>query len=218
MRPGLRPEVRPGRDTQDGSPEECRMDAMTEEAKRIRQQDKAARRVTDDMADTLRSGLEGLQVMARTLQEAAERSVWGISELARRSTGQAMQGFGLADGELHGLTAETSQSLRVVAETSAALAHALEDASRDWFRLSQRRLQQNLDGINALARWRSTTEFLALQSSLVLGNLEQNIEASRCLAEITIRMADEATKTITVQAEKTAIQVERTAQRASRAA
>lgn len=129
-----------------------------------------------------------------------------------------MQGIGWAYGELHGLTAETSQNLRAVAETSAALAHAFEDASREWFCLSQRRLQQNLDGFNALARCRSTTELLALQSSLVLGNLEQNIEASRSFAEIAIRMADEATKTITVHVEKTTVHVERTVQRTSRAA
>lgn len=51
------------------------MDAMTEEAKRTRHDGETARWVTEDMADTLRTGLEGLQVMARTLHEAAERSV-----------------------------------------------------------------------------------------------------------------------------------------------
>jgi hypothetical protein len=194
------------------------MDAMTEEAKRIHWQDETARRVTEDIADTLRTGLEDLQVTARTLQEAAERSAGAVSEIARRSTGQAMQGFGLADGELHGLTAETSQNLRAVAETSTALAHAFEEVSREWFCLTQRRLRQNLDGFNALARCRSTSDFLAVQSSLVLDNLKQTVEASRRLADIAIRMADEATRTITVQAEKTTVQVERTAQRASRAA
>jgi len=194
------------------------MDAMTEDAKRIRRQSEAARRVTEDMADTLRAGLEGLQLMASTLQQSAERSLGVVSELGRRSTDQAMQGFSLADGELRGLTLETSQNLRAMAETSTALAHAFADVSREWFRLSQQRLQQNLDGLNALARCRSANEFLAVQSSLVLDNLEQSVEASRRLAEIAIRMADEATKTITVRAEKTTVQVEGTAQRAIREA
>ncbi|PVE21073.1 hypothetical protein DC522_28610 [Microvirga sp. KLBC 81] len=191
---------------------------MNDETQRTRQHGDTARLMTEDLADTLRAGLEGLETMARTLQEVAERSVGAVSELACRASGQSMQGFGLADGELYGLTAETSQNLRAVAKTSTALAHAVEEVSREWIRLSERRLRQNLDGLQALARCRSTTEFLAVQSSFVLDNLEWSVEASRRFAEIAIRMADEATKTITVQAEKTTVQVEETAQRTSRVA
>jgi hypothetical protein len=38
------------------------------------------------------------------------------------------------------------------------------------------------------------------------------------MAELTLQMADEASRTVTVQAEKTTVQMERTAQRSSRAA
>jgi hypothetical protein len=162
----------------------------------------------EEMADTLRSSFESLQVIARTLQEAAERSVETVSELARHSTGQAMRSFSLADEELYELTTEASHNVRVVSETSATLTRAFEDVSREWIRLSQRRLQQNIDAFNALARCRSTTEFLAIQNCLVLNDLERSIETTRSLAEIAIRMSDEAARTITVQAESTTVQME----------
>lgn len=193
-------------------------------AERIRPQSEKVPRITDDMTDALRASLERLKVMDRTLQEAAERSAGAISQLARRSTGRAMQGFGQTDEELRGLIAETSENLRTVAETNTALAHSFEHMSREWFRLSQRRLQQNLDGFSALARCRSTTEFIEVQRSLALAYLEQSVEASRRLAEIAVRMADEATRTISVQTEsppgqaERAVKVEKTVRRVGRAA
>jgi hypothetical protein len=55
------------------------------------------------------------------------------------------------------------------------------------------------------------TELLEVQSSLLRDNLEQTIENSRRIAELTIQMADEATKTVTVQAEKTVQRFDRAA-------
>jgi phasin family protein len=84
--------------------------------------------------------------------------------------------------------------------------------------LSQRRWQRNLDGLNALARCRSLQDLVAVQSSLIRDNLEQTLENSRRMAELTLQMADEASRTVTAQAEKTTVQMERTAQRSSRTA
>lgn len=194
---------------------------MREEARRSSQHADRALGTTEDMADTLRAGLESLQVLACTLQEAAETSAGTMAELARRSKGHVMQSLGPTDGELRGLTTETLQNLRAVVENSTALAHAFEGVSREWFRLSQRRLQRNLDGFNALVRCRSTTEFLAVQSSLVLDNLGQSVEASGRVAEIAIRLVDAAMRTIGDQVENTSVEVEKTphvGRRASRAA
>ena len=76
---------------------------------------------------------------------------------------------------------------------------------------SQKRLQRNLDGLQALARCRSMTDIVEVQSSLLRDNLEQTVENSRRIAELTIQMADEATRTVTVQAEKTAQRFNRAA-------
>jgi hypothetical protein len=182
------------------------------EARHSREQGEAVQRVTEDVADTMKAGVEGTQTMVRAMQEAVANSFGAFSELARRSTGQAMPMVGRrAEGEVQGLTEEAAHNLRAVAQSGTALARGLQDMSREVVERSQQRLQRNFDGLQALARCRSMTDFVEVQSSLLRDNLEQTLENSRRLAELTIQMADEATKTVTVQAEKTAQRFNRAA-------
>jgi hypothetical protein len=171
------------------------------EARRSREQVEAVQRVTEEVADTLRAGVESAQTMAQTMQEAVSNSFSAFSELARRSTGQTLD---QPDGTTRGLTEEAAHNLRAVAQSSTVLSRGLQEVSREVVTRSQHRLQRNLDGLQALARCRSMTDLVEVQSSLLRDNLEQTLESSRRLAELTLQMTDEATKTVTVQADKTA--------------
>jgi len=186
-------------------------EARRNEAKRSREQVEAVQRVTEDMADTMRAATEGVQTVARTMQEAVEQSLGAVSDMARLSTSQMMGPFGRSESDAQGVTEQTSQNLRAVAQSSAALARGIQDVTREVFELSQKRWQTNLDGLNQLASCRSLTDLMALQSSLIRSNLEQTINNSRRIAELTAQVADEATRTVTVE-------VQRTAQHISRAA
>jgi phasin family protein len=188
------------------------------EAQHTREQAEAVQRVTEDTAGTLRAGMEGFQTMARTMQETLENSFAAAAEMTRRSTREVTHGFSSTGEDAQGLTEQASQNLRVAAQSGAALARGFQDISREAFEMSQRQWQRNLEGLNALARCRSLQDLVAVQSSLIRDNLEQSVGNSRRLAELTIQMADEATRTVTVQVEKTTVQLERAAQRSSRAA
>jgi hypothetical protein len=182
------------------------------EARRSREQVEAVQRVTEDVADTLRAGVESAQTIAQAMQEAVSNSFGAFSELARRSTGQTLPMVGRpVEGELQGLTEEAAHNLRAVAQSSTALARRLQELSREVVTRSQQRLQRNLDRLQALARCRSMTDLVEVQSSLLRDNLEQTVENSRRLAELTLQMADEATKTVTVHTEKTAQRFNRAA-------
>jgi hypothetical protein len=178
------------------------------EARRSREQVEAVQRVTEDVADTLRAGVESAQTMAQAMQEAVSNSFGAFSELARRSTGQTLD---QPDGTTRGLTEEAAHNLRAVAKSSTVLTRGLQEVSREVVSRSQQRLQRNLDGLQALARCRSMTDLVEVQSSLLRDNLEQTLENSRRLAELTLQMTDEATKTVTVQADKTAQRFHRAA-------
>jgi hypothetical protein len=178
------------------------------EARRSREQVEAVQRVTEDVADTLRAGVESAQTMAQAMQEAVSNSFGAFSELARRSTGQTLD---QPDGTTRGLTEEAAHNLRAVAQSSTVLTRGLQEVSREVVSRSQQRLQRNLDGWQALARCRSMTDFVEVQSSLLRDNLEQTLESSRRLAKLTLQMTDEATKTVTVQADKTAQRFNRAA-------
>jgi len=186
-------------------------EAKRAEARRTREQGETVQRVTEDVAETLRAGVESTQTLARTMQEAMQNSLGAVAEMARRSTDQAMQTFGRSDGDTHELTEQVSQNLRAVAQSGTALARGVQDVVRECVELSQRRLQTNLDGVSQLARCRSVSDLVAAQTALIRNNLEQTLDNSRRLAELTIQMTDETTRTMTVRAENTAQRISRVA-------
>ena len=95
--------------------------------------------------------------------------------------------------------------------TASELARGVQDVSREWFELSQKRLQKNLDGLSSLAQCRSVPDFMAVQTSLIRDNLEQTLDNSRRMAELTRQLADEASRIVTAQSEKSLQRVSRAA-------
>jgi hypothetical protein len=172
------------------------------ETRRTREQVEAVQRVADEVTNTVRTGAEGAQAAARTMQETLQNSLGAASEVARRSTDQAMRLFSLPTGDAQGFAQQASENLRAVAQSGTVLARGVQDVSRECLELSQKRWQKNLEGLNALARCRSMTDFVALQSALLRDNLEQTLDNSRRIAELTVRVADEAARTMTTQGEK----------------
>lgn len=181
------------------------------EARRTREQGETVQRVTEDVAETLRAGVESSQTLARAMQEAVQNSFGAVSEMTRRSTDQAMQVFGRSDGDTYKLAEQASQNLRALAESGTALAHSVQDVARECVELSQKRLHANLNGLSQLARCRSMSDLVAIQTALIRSNLDLTLDNSRRLAELTIQMTDEATRSVTVQAQKTAQRISRVA-------
>jgi hypothetical protein len=72
-------------------------------------------------------------------------------------------------------------------------------------------MQSNLDGLSALARCRSMYDLVALQSALMRNNLEQMLTNSRRIAELSTRITDEASRTITAQVGRMVDQTKRAA-------
>ena len=162
------------------------------ETRRAQEQIENVRQVAVDMTDTVRAGAEGAQTVARTAQEAVQNGLGTASEMARLSTEQAMQLFRSPQG----LGEQTSQNLRAIAQSGTVVARGVQDVSREWFAMSQKRLQKNIDGLSSLARCRSVPDFFAVQTSLIRDNLEQTFDNSRRMAELTRQLADEASRTI----------------------
>ena len=186
-------------------------EAKRAEAKRAREQIEIVQQVGDDVTSTVQAGAEGTQVMARTMQEAVQTSLSTASELARLSTDQAMQLFNTRKGDTRSLGDETSRNLQALAQSGTVLARGVQDVSREWFELSQKRLLKNLDGLSSLAQCRSVPDFMAVQTSLIRDNLEQTLDNSRRMAELTRQLADEASRIVTAQSEKSLQRVSRAA-------
>ncbi len=88
-------------------------------------------------------------------------------------------------------------------QTSTALAQGMQEISREWFGLAQDQFKRNMDGLNALTSCRSLQDFVAVQSDLVRGNLQQVVNNSRRLSEVSVRVAQDATRIIGAQGNNT---------------
>lgn len=181
------------------------------EARRVRDQAETVQRLTDDLTETVKTGTENAQSIAQAMQQAIQTSFGLFSEMARRSTGQAMQMYARPNGESRAYSEQSVGTLRAVGPSSAHLTKGFQDVSREWFELSQKRLQTNLEGLNALARCRSMNDFVTVQGSLIRDNLEQTIDNSRRMAELMMELADETTRKATVEVKQFAERTNRAA-------
>jgi hypothetical protein len=186
-------------------------EAKRVETRRAREQVDIVHQAAENLTSTVQTGAEGAQTAVRTMQEAVQKSLSTASELARLTTDQTMQFFNPGKRDAQSLGDETSRNLQAVAQAGTVLARGVQDVSREWFELSQKRLQMNLDGLSSLARCRSVPDFVAVQTSLIRDNLEQTLDNSRRMAELTQQLADKASRTVTVQAEKSSQRLSPTA-------
>jgi phasin family protein len=166
------------------------------EAKRAQEQTETVHQVAEGMADSVRAGAEGAQRVASTVRDAVQTGLGTASEIAQRSTDQALQIFSFSGRDTRDLADQASRNLQAIAQSGTILARGVQDVSQQWMSMTQDRLQKNLDGFNALTRCRSVPDAVAVQSSLVRNNLEQMLENGRRLAELSIRIAEEASRTI----------------------
>ena len=91
-----------------------------------------------------------------------------------------------------------SQNLQAVTQASTVLARGFQEASNEVFRSAQNRLTKNMDGLNRMAGCRSVRAVVAAQSELMRDNLQLTIDTNRRIAELSVRIADEATGAIRV--------------------
>jgi hypothetical protein len=167
-----------------------------EEAERLQE-------AAEAVVNTVWAAPKTAQRAAETTQEVVRTTVSTASGAAQRTTDQVTQVFGAVGERAQKLTERTSETLQTAAQTGTALARGMQDASGECLDMVQVRVQTNLDGMNALVRCRTLPELLAAQGSLFRSNMELTLANSRRLAELSTRFTDSATRTVTVQAERT---------------
>jgi hypothetical protein len=122
-------------------------------------------------------------------------------QAAQRVAEQFGRVFGVG-GQNEDLTRQATQNLEVITETGSVLMRGFQDMSREWLDVMQERLRKNAEGMTKLAQCRTLPDLAAVQSDLARDNLNQIIDVTRRIAERSMKVADEAAKTITAETGK----------------
>ncbi|MBO1909192.1 phasin family protein [Microvirga sp. 3-52] len=145
---------------------------------------------------------EHIRDNAEKAQDAMRSGLNSASESTRRFTDQVTQAYGITGEGREELTRQGAQSLEMMTQASIMLTRGVQDLSREWFSLTQERLQKNIDDFGVLARCQSLPDAMAAQGTIMRHNLEQTIEGTRRIAEVATRVANEAGPTLKAETKK----------------
>ena len=159
-----------------------------------------ARTVTDEAARVgEQSARAGADIARRGIETARENLEEGLNTAAQsfqRMTDQFTKALGFSGPQAEELARRSSQNLQAISQASTVLAKGAQEVSHEWFGLVQDRVQKNMDGLNRLAGCRSVQDFVAVQSDLMRDGLQQVIDTNKRVAEVSVRVADEAARSI----------------------
>ena len=159
---------------------------VTDEAARVGEQTARA------SADAARRGVE-------TARDTFQAGLNTASESFQRMSDQFTQVLGFSGPQAKELARRSSQNLQAVTQASTVLARGAQEVSQEVLGLVQDRLQKNVDAVSRMAGVRSVQDFVAVQSDLARDALQQVIDTNKRIAELSVRVADEAARAIQAQ-------------------
>src|SRR3954470_3634754 len=176
---------------------------------------RTARTVTDEAAkvgeQTTRAAADLAREGAKATRKNLQAGLDTAAQSFQRITDQFTQVLGFNGPQSEELARRSSQNVQAVSKASTVIGKGEQDVSREWFNSAQERLTKGMDGLNRLAGCRSVQDFVAVQSDLARDDLQQVIDTNKRVAELSVRVADEAARIIQTQANSDANQARRAA-------
>jgi phasin family protein len=152
---------------------------------------------------TARAGASAVQRHAETAQQTWESGSEAAADWARRSMEQFTRAFGIPGEEAEKAMEQSSRNLRAIAQSSSVFTQGVQEVSREYIDLMRKSAAYNVAWLSAFAQNRSPQELAAAQSEIIRDGTRDVIEATRRIAEVSVRLADEATQKMTSALETT---------------
>jgi hypothetical protein len=155
-----------------------------------------ARAMTDAAERGARTGADIMQRNSEQVRQTFEAGSEAAARVAERAIGQFARVFGVATGDNGQQTAhQSARNVEAILHSSAALTDGMQTISREWLAFTQNRAERNMDRFEALMGSRSVQDFIAAQTDLVRDNLEDFLQVTKRVAEVSTRMVEEAAHT-----------------------
>src|SRR3954462_12474228 len=161
---------------------------------------RTARTVTNEAArvgeQAARTGADVARRSAETARDTLQSGLNTATQSFQRITDQFTQVLGFNGPQSEELARRSSQNLQAVSQASSVLMKGAQEVSHEVLGLVQDRLTKNIDGLSRLAGCRSVQDFVPVQRDLVRDGLQQVIDTNKRVAEVSLRIADEAARSI----------------------
>lgn len=173
--------------------EESFRGAAEQAADQTRRIGQAAAKAGEDLsrvsADVLRHNTEMLQNTWRFGMETA-------AAVMNRSTDQLGRTFGWSGDEAQQAAERSVRNTHTVMDSAAAVSRGMNEISREYLQFARRQIENNMERMNELWRCRTPHELAAVQSDLIRETMTGALESSRRMADMSLKVADDAGKRI----------------------
>jgi phasin family protein len=111
-----------------------------------------------------------------------------------RSTDQLGRTLGLSGNGAQEATERSARNAETVLYASTAATKVMDSMSREYFELVRHQMEKSMDRMNDLWSCRTPQDVAAIQSDLVRETVGSVLESSRRMADMSLKLADDAAK------------------------
>ena len=152
--------------------------------------------------EVARASASLLKQNAETLQDTWRFGLEMATSVMGRSTEQFGRTLGLSGDGVQQATERSARNTRTVLYTGTAAAKVMGGISHEYFQMVRHQVEKSMDHMNELWSCRTPQDFAAIQSDMVRETVETVLESSRRIADMSIKMADDAGKQISKSMEE----------------
>jgi phasin family protein len=149
--------------------------------------------------EVARASATMLKQNVETLQNTWRSGLETATSVLGRSTEQFGRTLGVSgEGEQQAMkaTERSARNAQTLLYTSSAAAKVMGGMSQEYFTMVRHQLERNMDHVSELWSCRTPQDFAAVQSDMLRETVETALETSRRIADMSLKMADEAGKQI----------------------
>ena len=146
--------------------------------------------------EVARAGAVLLKQNAETFQNAWRLGLEMATSVMGRSTEQFGRTLGLSGDGVQQATERSARNAQTILYTGTAAAKAVGGISQECLQLVRQQVEKNMDRLNDLWSCRTPQDFAAVQTDMMRETVETVLQSSRRIADMSVKMADDAGKQI----------------------
>jgi hypothetical protein len=157
----------------------------------------AARTAAGAGERAMRAGADVIASTASAVGQLWQSGLEMTSHFAERSSRHVARGMSLSNERGQHATEQSSRNIDAIVQSGKTFVDACQVMSRELSSFYQERLDRNLERVDVLMRSRTPQELLAAQSEMFRDYLEGFLQSSRRIGEMSVQVADQATRRLT---------------------